>query len=980
MANLKSNLYPKLVMISYPTSSILIAMILGLAVAFLAGCVGIISPAKSSSTPSPAPLRIAPTSLSAGSVEDSYSGILTATGGVPPYTWRTTGGELPVGLRLNALTGAIAGTPTLAGNYSFTTEVQDAKASDASALLSLSVSAAPTPTVSGLLPNSGPTAGGTTVTISGSNFRSGAAVQFGKIPATSVLVANSDQIQAVVPAEPGGSVSVTVWNSGSQEATATNDFTFIAPPLQITTALFPVGMVEASYSTTLAATGGTPGYTWSITKGTLPAGLQLNALTGTIAGTPTLTGSFSFIAQVQDAKATSSSAVFSLSVSPDPAPTISGISQNSGSTNGGTAVTISGSNFRTGAVVQFGSIRAASIQVVNSTQIQTVTPAEASGAVNVTVKNSDGQVATAANTFTFTTSSNASWNPVVLGVPWASDFTSIAANEINVKTAPGLKVKAIGDGVTDETAAVRGAIQLASSTGGGTVYFPTGDYKIVAPSGAVQGSPLVVPSRVILRGSGSTTSRIFVNDPNATNETDGIWTWGGIDFEGASLSGMTDLGVYAVNSSSSLCALLWNRGSTNVREIFFNNLDVHLENCRSFWFESTNNLLVQGSHFDSIATKDSPIYVSNNSQILFLSNTITYHHGRVHLLNNLTLLMQGNSLIRDAQNTDMQNGTAIESGGVELSRSQNVEVLNNTIETLNAPTDETNDGEAILSQQSTVLDVLDAGSATAITSTTLTDTSALWGPVTVSRLTQYPEVVAILTGSGTGQWRTIKGINTNTKTLTLSQPWNPVPEVGSLYSIFVWTLMNATIQGNTLTDNPNGIVLWNGCYNCTVQNNLLTNSRGIMLRVADVLADQSLYPEGRREHDVAINEKILNNTVVNTSGFRPAFVVLDTEAFSPNNYRGMGMFNIQVGGNILQPYSAAPNQIYDPATTEIHQDGFFPCFLFGPAASKDPVTTIFQNINFWTNTQSLPVTYSQGFLPYTMKACVTPSAPAATAP
>ena len=210
---------------------------------------------------------------------------------------------------------------------------------------------------------------------------------------------------------------------------------------------------------------------------------------------------------------------------------------------------------------------------------------------------------------------------------------------------------------------------------------------------------------------------------------------------------------------------------------------------------------------------------------------------------------------------------------------RNIQVLNNTIQTLNAPSDEAADGEAIMTQQSTVQDVLDAGSATTITSTTLTDTNALWGSVTASRLAQYPEVVAILTGSGTGEWRTIQGINTSTKTLTLSQAWSPVPEVGSLYSIFAWTLMNATIQGNTLIDNPNGIVLYDGCYNCTVQNNMLTNSRGIILRTVDKSLNQSLYPEGRRVHEVAIDDMILNNTVSNTSGIRPAWITLDTEAF-----------------------------------------------------------------------------------------------------
>jgi parallel beta-helix repeat protein len=346
--------------------------------------------------------------------------------------------------------------------------------------------------------------------------------------------------------------------------------------------------------------------------------------------------------------------------------------------------------------------------------------------------------------------------------------------------------------------------------------------------------------------------------------------------------------------------------------------------------------------------------------------------------NNTRLLMQDNTLIRDAQNKDMDNGTAIESGGVELSFGQNIQVLNNTIQTLNAPANEHSDGEAITTQNSNTPDVLDAGSATAITAITLSDANARWGTVTASRLPQYPEIVAILTGSATGQWRAIQGIDIGTKTLTLSQPWSPVPEVGSLYSIFVWTLMNATIQGNTLIDNPNGIVLWDGCYNCTVQNNVLTNSRGILLRTADI-PPQNAYlspnPESRRAHHVAIKIRILNNTLSNTSGVRPVFIALDVEAFAPDSYRGIGMMDIQLGGNTVNPYPANPNQSYNPAENEISQEGFFPCFLFGPAPVKDPITTVFQNINFWNDTQNVVVTYSSSFLPYTSQACVTASAP-----
>ena len=956
-------------------------MVLIFAVVALAGC-AVVSSSQPNPTPGPVALQIATSSLPAGTEGASYSTTLAATGGTPPYTWSITGGALPAGFGLSAATGTITGTTTLAGSFSFRAQVQDAKAVSTSASLSLMVAPAAAPAISGISPNSGPTDGGTAVTISGGNFRSGAGVQFGNVSARGVQITNSAQIQALTPAESSGVVSITVKNSDGQTAAAANAFTFVAPPLQIVTTSLPVGSVGPSYSTTLAASGGTPPYTWSTTGGALPAGLQLSANAGTITGTPTTSGSFSFTAQVKDAKAASSSVGLSLKISTTSAgagPVVVITSPSNGATvSGGVSVTASATDTQSHVTsVQFYLNNAQLGSAVTSSPyaITWDTTKSSAGNYSLSAQATDaaGNTKTSATVVVIVNSNSASWNPSVLGVPWASDFNSIASNEIDVKTDPRLKVKAAGDGVTDDTPVIRAAIQLAATTGGGVVYFPTGDYKIVVPSNATGGSPLVVPSRVILRGSNSATSRIFAHDTNAASETDYIGTWGGIQFQGASHSGMTDLGVYAVNSSTSPCAVLWNRGSANVSELFFNNLDVHLGNCRNFWLNSTDKLLVQNSHFDGTSTVQGPIYIVANSNVSFLRNTITYLFGRVHMQNNTNMLMQGNTLTRDAQNKDMQNGTAIESGGVEVSFGQNIQVLNNTIQTLNAPGDERNDGEAIMSQNSTIEDILDAGSSTATTSTTLTDTNALWGSVTASRLPLYPEVIAILSGRAIGQWRTIQSINTNTKTLTVTQPWNPVPEVGSLYTIFVWTLMNATIQGNTLIDNPNGIVIWDGCYGCSVQSNVLTNSRGILLRTVDELLNQSRYPEGRRLHLVAINNQILNNTVSNTSALRPGFIALDTEAFAPDKYKGMGMMNIQVGGNTINPYPANPSQVYPQ--NEISQDGYFPCFLFGPAPNQAPVPTVFQNINFWNNLESPTVTYVPGFAKFATRACVTPSAP-----
>ncbi len=70
----------------------------------------------------------------------AYASALTATGGVPPYTFSITVGALPPGLSLNSSTGAITGTLTTAGTFNFTAQVVDSKGNSATASCSIVVS------------------------------------------------------------------------------------------------------------------------------------------------------------------------------------------------------------------------------------------------------------------------------------------------------------------------------------------------------------------------------------------------------------------------------------------------------------------------------------------------------------------------------------------------------------------------------------------------------------------------------------------------------------------------------------------------------------------------------------------------------------------------------------------------------------------------------------------------------------------------
>ena len=81
---------------------------------------------SSSGKTTPTPLVISTSSLPSGQVGVAYSATLVATGGTPTLNWTTTSGALPAGLKLDAATGAITGTPTAtANNLALTFQVQD---------------------------------------------------------------------------------------------------------------------------------------------------------------------------------------------------------------------------------------------------------------------------------------------------------------------------------------------------------------------------------------------------------------------------------------------------------------------------------------------------------------------------------------------------------------------------------------------------------------------------------------------------------------------------------------------------------------------------------------------------------------------------------------------------------------------------------------------------------------------------------------
>ena len=285
--------------------------------------------------------------------------------------------------------------------------------------------------IGGVGPNSGPTGGGTTVTISGTGFTQSASVAFGGVSASSVLYISSTQLQAVTPAHASGTVNVAVTEGPrNQSATLTGGYTYVSSSssstnsLSVSSASPNQGPTTGGTVVTITGTGFQTGNTVSFgsvqsTAVTVSSNTQIQAMSpAENAGTVAIT--------VTNSSAQSSSLPSAFTYTSGPA--VTSISPNSGPVTGGSTVTILGSGFQSGATVTFGGIAATSVTIVSSTQIQAVTPVSPAGTVSIAVTNTNSQSGTLASAFTYFHT---------VGLAWADSSSSVSGFNVYRSSTSG---------------------------------------------------------------------------------------------------------------------------------------------------------------------------------------------------------------------------------------------------------------------------------------------------------------------------------------------------------------------------------------------------------------------------------------------------------------------------------------------------------------------------------------------------------------
>jgi hypothetical protein len=240
-------------------------------------------------------------------------------------TWSVTAGALPPGLTINAADGLISGTPTTAGEYSFTVQAvltpdplktparSDTKSLTITVRDPVAIAATEEPDASevGVEYELALTASGGTGTFTW-------ALAGGQLP-RGVAFAPDGTISGT-PRTPGVyRFTVTATDSEARTATYAGNIV-VAARLAITRPTSPPAKVGKKYKLKLRSTGGVLPKTWRLTKGPLPKGVKFDKKLGLFSGIPTKAGRYRVTVELRDALGVTSTRTILIVVRPSPKP------------------------------------------------------------------------------------------------------------------------------------------------------------------------------------------------------------------------------------------------------------------------------------------------------------------------------------------------------------------------------------------------------------------------------------------------------------------------------------------------------------------------------------------------------------------------------------------------------------------------------------------------------------------------------------
>ncbi|HMZ22146.1 MAG TPA: putative Ig domain-containing protein, partial [Blastocatellia bacterium] len=233
-------------------------------------------------------------SLPGGTIGTAYNQSVSASP-AGSYSYTVTSGALPANLTLNAATGAITGMPTTSGTFNFTITATSGSCSGSRSysvtITCAGITLSPT---SPLLPggqagiafsqtvNAAP-AGSYNLSLIGGSLPSGLNLN----PTTGLISGTPNTT---------GTFAFTVQAQAANGCSASQNYslTIACPTVLLSPGSLPNGTIGAAYSQVVTASPAGGNYSYVVTTGSLPNGLNLNPATGVLNGTPNVAGVFNF--------------------------------------------------------------------------------------------------------------------------------------------------------------------------------------------------------------------------------------------------------------------------------------------------------------------------------------------------------------------------------------------------------------------------------------------------------------------------------------------------------------------------------------------------------------------------------------------------------------------------------------------------------------------------------------------------------------
>ena len=323
------------------------------------------------------------------------------------------------------------------------------------------VGASSTPTLTSAAPNSGSTAGATSVVLTGTNLTGATAVSFGGTAASSFIVNNASTITATTPSHAAGAVNVVVTTPGGT-ATLTNGYTYAVPAPTVGPVSATVAANSSANPITLNLSGGAAS---SVAVASAASHGTATASGTSISYTPAAgySGSDTFAYTATNANGTSSPATVAITVSP-PTLSVTPTTLPNGTQGSAYSQTLSASG---GTVPYSYAITAgalpAGLTLNTSTGVISGTPS-ASGTANLTITATDANSATGSRAYGLLINGL----PPVAGAVSATVAANSSANPITLNLSGGAA----------SSVAVASAASHGSATASGTSisYTPTAGF------------------------------------------------------------------------------------------------------------------------------------------------------------------------------------------------------------------------------------------------------------------------------------------------------------------------------------------------------------------------------------------------------------------------------------------------------------------------------------------------------------------------